>query len=263
MTLELDKIYCMDCFEGLKDVFSKSVDLIVTDPPYFIENLKEDISLKCMRKKNKNIKRGIFGSTNMVFHADWDSFKDLDEYKWFMLRLLKEFKRILKPKGQVYMFMSWHHLHWLRTMLEEKGFHFYKYLVWYKSDVMGLFPNQYGNNHEHIMWFRNNERYGEVKLNIGCKQRDVFTDNSTNNAYRFECGLHPTPKPINLIRTLVKNGSDEGDLILDCFMGSGTTAVACKQTNRHFIGFDNNAGYCETANKRLAQATLNVFGSYN
>jgi site-specific DNA-methyltransferase (adenine-specific) len=105
---------------------------------------------------------------------------------------------------------------------------------------MGVFPNQYGCNYEVVMWFRNDGRFGEVKLNIGCKQRDVFTCNSTNIKYRRECGFHPTCKPVNIIRQLVKNCTDESDLVCDCFMGSGTTAVACKELKRNFIGCELN-----------------------
>ena len=247
--LELNKIYCMDCLDGIKKLPDNSVDLIVTDPPYFIENLKEDL-------KDQTIRRS---SQNSIFHADWDSsFEDLDAYQYFIAKLLKEFRRVLKPKGQVYMFFSYHHLHWAREMIEKKGFRFYKYLIWYKPDIMGVFPNQYGCNYEVMLWFRNDERFGEVKLNIGCKQRDVFTCNSTNIKYRKECGFHPTPKPKEIIKSLVKNGSDEGDIVLDAFMGSGTTAVACKETNRKFIGFELNPDYIKIAEKRLSQEQLNT-----
>lgn len=245
--LEINKIHCMDCLNGLKKLPDNSIDLIVTDPPYYIENLKEDL-------KEQTIRRS---SQNSIFHAEWDSsFEDLDAYQYFIAKLLKEFKRVLKPKGQIYMFFSYHHIHWAREMIEKKGFRFYKYLIWYKPDIMGVFPNQYGCNYEVMLWFRNDERYGEVKLNIGCKQRDVFTCNSTNIKYRKECGFHPTPKPKEIIKALVKNGSDEGDVVLDAFMGSGTTAVACKETNRRFIGFELNPGYIKIAEKRLSQEQL-------
>ena len=244
---ELNKIYCMDCLDGLKKIPDSSVDLIVTDPPYFIENLRGDL-------KDQTIRRS---SQNSIFHADWDScFEDLDAYQYFIAKLLKEFRRVLKPKGQVYMFFSYHHLHWAREMIEKKDFRFYKYLIWYKPDIMGVFPNQYGCNYEVVMWFRNDGRFGEVKLNIGCKQRDVFTCNSTNIKYRKECGFHPTPKPKELIKNYVKNGSDEGDIVLDAFMGSGTTAVACKETKRKFIGFELNPDYIKIAEKRLSQEQL-------
>lgn len=246
--LEINKVYCMDCLEGLKKIPDRSVDLIVTDPPYFIENLKKDLRAQTIRRS----------SQNSIFHAEWDSsFQDLETYKEFIIKILDEFKRVLKEKGQVYMFFSYHHYHWARILIEEKNFRFYKPLIWYKPDIMGVFPNQYGCNYELIMWFRNNEEGGEVKLNIGCRQRDVFMCNSTNIKYRKECGFHPTPKPKELIKSYVKNGSDEGDVVLDAFMGSGTTAVACKETKRKFIGFELNPEYIKIAERRLSQEQLN------
>lgn len=72
----------------------------------------------------------------------------------------------------------------------------------------------------------------------------------------FDATLHPTQKPINLMKYLIKKCSDEGNIILDPFMGSGTTAVACKQLNRNFIGFEISPEYCKIAEKRLQQETL-------
>ena len=246
--LEINKVHCMDCLEGLKKIPDASIDLIVTDPPYYIENLKEDLKEQTIRRSSRN----------SIFHAEWDSsFKNVDEYKSFIIKLLLEFKRVLKPKGQVYMFFSYHHVPWATIYLEEE-FRFYKPLVWYKPDTMCIFPNQYGCNYENILWFRNKGKGGVVKLHIGCKQRDVFVCNSTNAKYRKECGFHPTPKPKELVKTYIKNGSDEGDIILDPFMGSGTTAVACKETKRKFIGFEINPDYIKISDKRLSQQQLDI-----
>ena len=136
---DLNKIYCMDCLEGLKEIPKNSIDLIVTDPPYYIENLKVDLKAQTLRRSSKN----------NIFHADWDScFEDLDAYKYFTLKVLKEFKRVLKGKGQAYMFFSYHHLDWIITLIKRLGFRYYKPLIWYKPDTMGVFPNQYGCNYE-------------------------------------------------------------------------------------------------------------------
>ena len=122
---------------------------------------------------------------------------------------------------------------------------------------MGVFPNNYGCNYEVMLWFRKKGDNNQVKLNIGNGQRDVFKFNSTPISYRKECGYHPTPKPIQLIRKMILNASNEGDLVLDCFMGSGTTAVASQQTNRKFIGSELSEEYVKICEKRLAQKTLN------
>lgn len=245
--MEINKIHLMDCLEGMKQMDDNSVDLIVTDPPYFIENLKTDLSEQSIRGSSKN----------SIFFNEFDHFKDLDAFKSFMFEVLGQFDRILRPKGQVYMFISYHHIEWFVAYIKEH-FRFYKPLIWYKPDTMGVFPNQYGCNYEVILWFRTTKKGDKHKFinHIGNSQKDVFTFYSTNNAYRKEAGYHPTPKPIQLIRQFVLNSSNEGSLVLDAFMGSGTTAVACKQTGRNFIGFETNPSYVDICNKRLAQKNM-------
>lgn len=245
--LEINKIYNMDCLKGMKDIPDSSIDLIVTDPPYFIENLTDNLKSQTIRKSSKNA----------IFFADWDSnFDGLEGYKAFMKDVLLEFKRIMKDKSQCYMFFSYHHVDWIITMIKELDFRYYKFLIWYKPDTMGVFPNQYGCNYELILWFRKKGKSGDVKNHIGVTQRDVFTYYSTANNERKDGGYHPTVKPRPLIRQLIKNSSDVGDLVFDAFMGSGTTAVASKQTGRNFIGFELNPAYIEIAEKRLKQEIL-------
>lgn len=247
---DLNKVYLYDALEFLKKLPSESVDAFVIDPPYYIENLQIDLKEQTLRKSSKN----------NIFCADWDSnFEDLEYYKHFMYKVLKSMKRVLKAKGQCYMFFSYHHLDWCIDMIKKMGYRYYKPLIWYKPDTMGVFPNQYGCNYEVILWFRNDKKGGDVKLNIGCSQRDVFVKNSTNNKYRKECDYHPTPKPKEIIKRLIKNCSNEGDIIGDCFMGSGTCAVACKELNRKYIGCELNETYLKTIEKRLSQETLDVF----
>ena len=245
--IELNKIHLMDCLDGMKLMDDNSVDLIVTDPPYFIENLKVDMKDQTIRGSSKN----------NIFHNEFDHFKDLDAFKEFMFSVLKEFDRVLRPKGQVYMFISYHHLDWFLSYLKA-NFRFYKPIIWYKPDTMGVFPNQYGCNYEVVLWFRTTKKSDKHKFvnHIGCGQRDVFTFNSTNINYRTECGFHPTPKPLPLITQFILNGSNEGDIILDAFMGSGTTAVACKNHNRNFVGFEMNPDYLKICETRLAQKNI-------
>ena len=244
----INNVIKTDCFDYLSMLDNESVDAIVTDPPYFIENLKEDLKEQSLRRSSKN----------NIFHSDWDnSFNDLDTFKKFIERLLKEYDRVLKPKAQVYMFMSYHHLDWIIALIKSMGFRYYKFLIWFKPDTMGVFPNQYGCNYEVILWFRKTGDDGRVKLNIGNGQRDVFTINSTNIKVRKEADFHPTVKPLKLIKQLILNCTDKNDVVLDTFMGSGTTAVACKETSRFFIGCEREENYHLTILQRLKYAVFN------
>lgn len=237
---------CLKAFETLPD---KCFDLVVTDPPYYIEALAEDLGGSTIRGSSKNA----------IFHADWDSsWSSLDAFKIWIKKVLVQLRRTMKNKAQCYMFMSYNHTGWLIAMIQELGFTFYKPLIWYKPDTMGIFPNQYGCNYETILWFRKNDGSddGVYKNHIGNSQRDVFTFNSTNNSARKDAGYHPTAKPKQLIRQLILNGSDEGDLIFDPFGGSGTTAVAAKESGRHFFTVERDEGYFKTIKKRLEQENI-------
>ena len=250
--LELNKVYCMDCLEGLKHIDKNSIDLLVTDPPYFIDNLKKDLRSQTIRRSSKN----------NVFFNEFDHFESLKEYKLFMLSVLRAIRVVLKPKAQGFLFCSYHHFDWFIRLLKKEGFRFYKPLIWFKRDVMGVFPNQYGCNYEPILWFskkaetESEKKDFKFKNFIGCSQRDVFEFYSTSVSARKEAGYHPTPKPVPLLRRLILNASCKNDVVLDAFMGSGSTAVASKQTERRFIGFEKKQEYVEICLKRLKQESL-------
>ena len=97
-----------------------------------------------------------------------------------------------------------------------------------------------------------------TSFNIPTKMIRFMWNGMLRESWEVEKNIryHPTQKPVEIMKLLIKNHSKEGDLIIDPFMGSGTTAVACKQLNRNFIGFEISPEYCEIANKRLSQETL-------
>lgn len=125
-------------------------------------------------------------------------------------------------------------------------------LLWQKSYATPLFCNKYLTDKEYCLYFRKGgycqpQNYDDAKtifnLPINIKDKNKF--------------LHPTCKPLNIIETLIKNSSKEGNIILDTFLGSGTTAVACKNTNRNFIGFEINKKWFDIANNRLNNIDAN------
>lgn len=239
-----------ESIKGMQNIEAASINAIITDPPYYIEKLQTDLKSRSIRQSSKN----------SVFHDEFDHFTTLADFQTFMNQTLQQYKRILKPKAQVYMFCSYHHLDWIIQAIKNWGFRYYKPLIWYKPDLCGLFPNQYGCNYEPILWFRQTGKTGDVINHIGNQQRDVFTHTSTNNAYREKCGYHPTPKPIKLIRKLIQNCTNENDIVLDPFIGSGTTAEACIQTGRRCIGFEYEAKWKKTIQQRISQTPLpNIF----
>ena len=106
-----------------------------------------------------------------------------------------------------------------------------------------------------INWKSKSRNYREFSERLKQKRPNIRVPSSWQK-FNTETGLHPTQKPVKLFEYLIKTYSNENNIILDPFMGSGTTAVACKQLQRNFIGFEINPEYCKIAEKRLSQQTL-------
>lgn len=219
--IKLNKIHCMDCLEGMKQLPDNSVDLIVTDPPY---NL------------NKN------------FENDNLSEK---EFINFLTPIFNEMARMIKPKHSIIIFFDagqklplfWKCL--FKSKLNfQKGCNFYK-------------PNDCSMPHNRIL------RTSEVfyvcsktpKLNHE-GEKYIHDCLSANYGHIEKDWYHPTAKNIKVIREIIKSHSLKSWVVLDPFMGSGTTAVACKQLGRNFIGYEISQEYVDIANKRLSQENL-------
>lgn len=213
--LELNKIYNMDCLEGLKKIGDKTIDCIITDPPYFLG-------------LTHNGKRACFNDLNIA--------------EPFFKALFNEYKRVLKDKHSIYFFTDW------------RGYAFYypvfdkilgakNLLVWDKGSGAG---NRYSYSHE-LAIFSANKNVGGLSVINDIK---AFSGGAkrTNGEK-----VHPTQKPIELIEKFILDSTDEGAIILDTFSGSGTTAIAAKRTNRQFIGFEIDEDYYDISLKRLKE----------
>lgn len=217
-------IHLLDCLEGIKQMRDKSVSAIITDPPYCIGT-------------TSNGTKGSWSDNNLIAP--------------FFNELFREMQRVLKDGGYVYINTDWRTYPFLYPLLY-KYFDIRNCIVWdYEWIKAGTF---YRFSQELIIFCTK----GEAKRRFSASERDVwrikpmnFTDGSKQ---------HNAQKPIELVRKMVKDSTEEGDLVLDCFMGSGTTAVACKELKRRFIGFEIDENVWNIAIKRLenvmAQTTL-------
>lgn len=243
---ELNKIYNEDCLLGMRDIPDKSIDCIICDPPY--------------------------GSTSCA----WDVVIPFD-------KLWEQYERIIKDNGAIILFGT----EPFSSMLRMSNLKWYKYdLIWKKSKSGSAFCAKYRPiaKHENISVFsRNGERTvynpqmkpGEPykrthkagrEINnhkIGFNHEEFVYENEGvrypdsvlefQQKWRRQDQIHPTQKPVELIEWLVKTYSNEGDLILDNCMGSGTTAIACMRTGRNFIGFELNEDYYKIILKRIEE----------
>lgn len=218
--LKTNTVYCAECLKKMKEIDDKSIDLILTDPPYGME----------FRSNYRNKKYDKIENDN---NLDW-----LEEF-------ITEIKRTSKEDAHIYVFCSFHKVDIFKQELE-KQFKVKNILIWEKNNTgMGDLYGDYAPKYEMIIFCSN----GNKKLN-GNRIANIIKADKTGNT------LHPTEKPLELIKLLITKSSNEDDIILDPFLGSGTTAVACKQLNRNYIGIELSEEYCEIARKRLEQDVL-------
>lgn len=238
---ELNKIYCMDCMEGLKKIPDNSIDLIVTDPPY-------NTGMKKIELK-PNQKARLSGFFN-------DDYSD-EEYLNLIKNTVRELFRVLKDNKGGYIFMNWKKLGLWLEELALSGFNIKNVIVWDKR-IHGLNYQNYAYTYELIIFFTKGNFFPNNK-SIKDKSKGYFKDvwsisrKIDNNK---EEGHHETEKLLEVVKIPIEHSSIPTDIVLDPFMGSGTTAVACKQLNRNFIGFEISEDYCKIANKRLTQEVL-------
>lgn len=240
---KIDRVYCEDSYIAIKNIPDKSVDLIVTDPPYLIENTKAGGHNDFSRGGNKTIQ-----SMNDQLEEGMLTFSIREE-------ILDEFMRVMKVPN-IYIWCNHKQIPMYLNYFVEKHKCSFDIIIWDKSNAMPLFNNKYLTDKEYCLYFRkggycNPESYEEAKT-------VYYQPINIKDKKDFE---HPTIKPINIIKTIIKNSSKENDIILDCFAGSGTTCVAAKDLNRHYIGFDIDKNWVKVANDRLDN--INTKGQYS
>ena len=226
--IELNKIYNEDCLEGMKRIPDGSVDLIATDVPYRITSRGNAGSSGGMMQKDLSMKGKIFEDNDIK----------IEEY-------LPEFYRILKEKSHCYIMCNHINLTHFLKVIDESNFHFIKCLVWVKDNkIMGSF---YMNQFEYIIMLRK----GGAKIVNNCGISDVLMFANKKDKDKNGQNLHDSQKPVGLFQTLISQSSKKSETILDPFMGSGTTAIACIREKRNFIGFELNKEYYDKACKRI------------
>jgi DNA modification methylase len=203
----------MDCLEGMKAIPDGSVDLVLTDIPYGEVN------------RNSNGLRNLDKAAADIVTFD-----------------IHELTKTLcaKTKGSVYMFCGTEQVSEIRKTMVEQGLST-RLIIWEKTNPSPM-------NGEY-MWLS-----GVECCVYGKKSGGTFNLRCKNSVLRYPCGehdIHPTQKPVDMFRYLIQASSNEGDTVLDPFMGSGTTAVACIKEKRHFIGFELNKEYYDKACLRI------------
>jgi DNA modification methylase len=227
-----------DALNLFKNIESGTVDLIIADPPY---NLGKD-----------------YGNNHDL--------KGFDEYLDFTRNWFKEAHRVLKKTGSIYVFMGVRFISYLYDILDrEFKMFFNSWITWHYTQGMGKIKG-FSPRHDDILFFNKTANFKFNLDNIRIPQKYYRQRNNMNGAnpgdvWQFshihysnpERENHPTQKPEALIERIILASSDEEDLILDPFAGSGTTLRVCQVLNRNCIGFELNPDYVDMIEKRLSK----------
>lgn len=225
--MKINKIYCGDCLELMKQLEDNLIDLIVTDPPYAILGV------------------------NSGYRQKWDTFPSLKNYIKFSKKWIKESYRILKNNSQVYIFWSQKYIHEFYNIIEQTDFEIKRQLIWFHPNLSKITNKMWLWKYDPIFFLTK----GKIKK-FNCRflkneNSDVLTYAKPQSNFKRDFRFHPTSKPTELIELLIKISSNEKDLILDPFVGGGTTIVASIQQRRNFIGFEKEPKYCKISEARI------------
>lgn len=235
------QIHNADCYPHIAKIPDKSVDLIITDPPYLLSGLCGGFAKEA----------GGGNYAKLIKQHDTLG-------KGFDFSLLNEFERI-QPTLNAYIFCNKKLLEKLLIFYANKEDIYTDILIWHKPNARPQPRNRYDFDIEFILFLQGKD--STLDTTQSGFSSHIFTHNLMNTHNKIS--THPTEKPLRLIENLVLNSSKEGDLVLDCFMGSGTTAHACKVLNRRFLGYEIDKEYYQMAQARLkseVQGKFQLFG---
>ncbi|MCS6794530.1 MAG: site-specific DNA-methyltransferase [Raineya sp.] len=259
--LAINQIYCLDYREFLSNIDEASIDLAIIDPPY---NLKV---------------------------AEWDIFNSFDDFLDFTYDWIDRLLPKLKETGSLYIFNTPFNSAYILQYLVKKGLFFRNWITWDKRDGFAASKKKYNNAQETILFFTKSNIYtfhaDDIRIPYDSQERikhamqkgilkngkrwfpnpngklctDVWHISSERHKQKQNGKTikmpHATPKPLEMIQRIIKASSNEGDLILDCFSGLGTTAIASYLLKRNFICGDKNLEYVEYAKESL-QKTIKL-----
>jgi len=255
------KIIIGDCLEKLKGIPSESVDLVFADPPY-----------------NMSKKQGLGWkySKHVTMQESWDMFSKDDFFK-FNNGWLAECFRILKHGGSLWISGSFHNIYQMGFIIQQ--FHpeikINNSIVWFKPNAQpNITCRFFTESTEHLIWATKNGDGKKWKFNyqwtkdhitdpinpIGKQTRNVWSIPLTPKSEKW-AGAHPTQKPFELLKRIILSSTNEGDLVLDPFVGSGTTSAVAKYYGRNSIGIELSDKYIGIIKKRLQENQKTLSGS--
>lgn len=240
-------LYNLDCRQILPKIKDEQIDLIFADPPYFLSNN----GLSIHNSKVVSVNKGY-----------WDKKENYGDVKKFTKEWMIQSHRILKKGGSIWISGTQHNIFDIREILLNLHFQIQNIIIWHKIDPPPLiYKTRFKFSYEFVIWaskgkpktFNYNEMY---KVNNE-EMHDVWNISAVQlNEKTF--GYHPTQKPEALLERIIKATSNTNDIVLDPFMGSGTTCYVAKKLNRQTIGIEKDESYYKIAFNRLNSLKQNI-----
>ncbi len=239
------RIYQGDAVEILRQLPAESIDLIFADPPYKLSN----DGFTCHSGKRVSVNKG-----------SWDKSKGVEEDFQFHYDWIEACRRILKPNGTIWISGTYHSIFACGFALQKQNWHILNDITWFKPNASpNLSCRMFTASHETLIWAKKNQKAkhkfnyelmktGDWKEDLMKKpekqMRSVWSINTPKNGEK-KYGKHPTQKPEALLKRIILASSNEKDIVLDPFAGSGTTGVVALRYNRKFIGIDIENEYID------------------
>jgi len=239
--IELNKVILGDCIEVMSSLPDSSVDLVFADPPF-------NIGIK---------------------YDNYDDKKNYDHYYSWSEEWIKETYRILKKSGSIYIAIGDEFAAEINLILKRIGFKFRNWIVWYYTFGQNQ-RKKFNRSHTHILYFTKDENsftFNSDEIRIPSARQLVYNDKRAHpkgkvpddvweysrvcGTFKERLGKHPCQMPENLLERIIKVSSNEGDIVLDPFGGTGTTAAVAKRLKRNYITMDISEKYVEVITKRL------------
>ena len=229
------KLYQGDCLEVADKLFKNGlkVDCVLTDPPY---NISRDNNFKTMGRHG-------------IDFGEWD--KNFDITSW-----IKYCQPLLKKGGNIIIFNDWKNMSYIVESLEVNGFEIKDLIRWEKTNPMPRNRDRrFITDYEVAIWAVKKGAKWTFNRLSDTYERPKVISGITSKKEKIN-GEHPTQKPIEVMEWFIKRLTNENDLICDMFMGSGSTGVACMNTNRKFIGIEIDENYFNIATQRIEEASF-------
>lgn len=232
-----------DSFKMLKGIEPKSIDMIFADPPYFLSS----DGISCSGEKMVSVNKG-----------DWDKSINIEEKHKFNRKWIKLCYQVLKDNGTIWISGTMHNIYSIGMALEQEGFKIINNITWKKlNPPPNISCRFFVHSTETILWAKKDIKNVKHKfnyslmreLNNGKQMKDVWESSLTKPSEK-KCGKHPTQKPIEILEKIILASTDENDLILDPFNGSGTTGIVANRLNRRYIGIEKEKEFLDLTIRR-------------